>query len=494
MTERRRPRIARNVVTGQICRPGEEWEGHPSPPAGGDGDPDYPEVPGGPCGVRHRTLKRPGPDSERIELVSPYLPREMFRGFHKREARWAAIVAHRRAGKTVACINELVMGALKCPLPAPRFAYIAPQLNQAKDIAWEYLKDYTRFIPGRWSYTTELFVELPGGARIRLYGADNPERLRGRYFDGVVFDEYGDMDANVWTTVVRPMLSDPARLPGWACFIGTPKGRNGFHRLWTAAAGRADWYRLELKASETKLIDAGELADLREDMGEDPYAQEFECSFDAAVRGAYWAREIKALEDAGRITEVRHEPALPVHTAWDLGYRDSTVIWFFQVLGKETRVIDVVKGEGEPLGWYAQQLQERPALHGHQGNWLWGRHYLPHDGNVTELGTGKSRLETLEGLGIRAEICPSLPVPDGIQAVRNLLPMCWFDAERCKAGLEALAMYRRDWDEKRKEFRAQPRHDWTSHYADAFRYFAVGYREMPASYRGPIKRDNSWVT
>jgi phage terminase large subunit len=492
MTERRRPRIARNVMTGQICRPGEEWEGHPSPPAGDDGDP-YPEVPDGPCGVRHRTLKRPGPDSPRIELVSPYVPRDAFRDFHRRKARWAAIVAHRRAGKTVACINELVMGALKCPLPAPRFAYIAPRLNQAKDIAWEYLKDFTRFIPGRWSYTTELWVELPGGARIRLYGTDNADRLRGSYFDGVVFDEFGDMDPNVWTTVVRPMLSDPGRLPGWACFIGTPKGRNGFYRLWTEAKDDPDWYRLELKATKTKLIEAKELADAKGKMGEDAYAQEYECSFDAAVRGAYWAREIKALEEAGKIGKVRHDPALPVHTSWDLGYRDSTVIWFFQVLGKETRVIDVVKGEGQPLGWYAQQLQERPVLHGHKGHWVWGKHYLPHDAAAHELSTGKTRVERLENLGIRTTIVEDIPVADGIQAVRDLLPMCWFDAEHCKDGLEALRMYRREYDSRAQELRAGPRHDWTSHYADAFRYFAVGHREMPPGHNRPIKRDTSWI-
>jgi hypothetical protein len=427
----------------------------------------------------------------RIELVSPYVPRAAFLDFHRRDARYAAIVAHRRAGKTVACINELVMGAARCGLEWPCFAYFAPHLNQAKDIAWNYLKDFTRFIPGRRCVASELFVELPGGARIRLYGADNAERIRGTYFDGVVLDEYGDMDPRVWSSVVRPMMSDPGRRPGWACFIGTPKGRNGFHRLWTDAAGDPDWYRLELKASETKLIDAKELADARKHMTDDEYAQEFECSFDAAVRGAYYVKELKALEDAGQITRVPHDPALLVHTAWDLGIADSTVIWFFQVSGRETRVIDVLKGEGEGLSWYVKQIEERPALHGHAGNWLWGEHYLPHDAEARDLTSGKSSVETLAGLGIRATIVPKLEVQDGIHAVRMLLPMCWFDAERCKAGLDALAMYRRDWDERGQEFRARPKHDWTSHHADAFRYFAVGYR--PAVRSVPPVRDTSWV-
>ena len=168
-----------------------------------------------------------------VELVSPYEVRDQFRPLHARKTRWFIGVAHRRAGKTVSAINELIMGALKCKLPNPRFAYVAPQLNQAKDIAWTYLKEYTAFLSPRIN-ESELWVELPGGARIRIYGADNPDRLRGIYLDGVVPDEFGDMDPTVWTQVLRPALSDRK---GWACFIGTPKGKNTFHRLWTEAEG-----------------------------------------------------------------------------------------------------------------------------------------------------------------------------------------------------------------------------------------------------------------
>ena len=426
----------------------------------------------------------------RFELASPYERRKAFGRFHKRKTRWSIIVAHRRAGKTVACINELVAGAARCELPNPRFAYVAPQLNQAKDIAWTYLKEYTSFIPGRRVLESELWVKFPGGARIRIYGADNPDRLRGLYLDGVVLDEFGDMDPSVWTKVVRPMLSDRG---GWACFIGTPKGKNGFHRLWAASEGDPDWYRLELKASETKLIGQKELADAHRMMSDDEYAQEYECSFEAAVRGAYWAREIAALETAGQIASVPHDPALLVHTAWDLGIADSTVIWFIQVLGRETRIIDVIKGEGQALSWYADQVRQRPALHGREGNWLWGNHYLPHDAQSRELGSGKTRIEMLEGYGLRTTLCPQLPVEDGIQAVRGLLPTCWFDKEKCKAGLEALRMYRRAYDEKAREFQSRPLHDWTSHYADALRYFAIGHRETPKDYLRPLKRDTRWV-
>lgn len=404
-----------------------------------------------------------------VELVSPYEVRDQFKPLHLRKTRWAIGVCHRRAGKTVSHINELVMGALKCDRANPRFAYVAPQLNQAKDIAWTYLKEYTAFLQPKIN-ESELWVELPGCKRIRIYGADNPDRLRGIYLDGVVLDEFGDMDPTIWTQVIRPALSDRK---GWACFIGTPKGKNTFYKLWQQAEGDPEWTRLMLKASETRLLDDKELADAKKMMSADEYAQEYECSFEAAVRGAYYAHEVNEAERSDRITSVPYDPRLMVHTAWDLGVADSTCIWFFQVLGRETRVIDVLKGEGVGLDWYARQLQER--------NYLYGKHYLPHDVEVRELGTGKSRKEVLGQLGITATVCPNIPVADGIQAVRMLLPTCWFDKSKCAEGIEALRMYRRDYDEKRQEFRTAPLHDWTSHYADAFRYFAVGHREVSAA-------------
>lgn len=405
-------------------------------------------------------------------IESPYAPRKQFMGLHTRETRWAIAVAHRRAGKTVACVNELIKAAATCDKSNPRFAYIAPQLNQAKDIAWSYLQEYTDcFGPDRQVNKSELWVELPNnGARIRIYGADNPDRLRGIYLDGAVLDEFGDMDPTVWTQVIRPALSDRK---GWAIFIGTPKGKNTFHKLWLNAEDDEDWFTLSLKASETGLLDDKELTDALKMMSDDEYAQEYECSFEAAVRGAYYGKEMNQAEEDERIGVVPYDPRLPVHTAWDLGVADSTVVWFIQTHGRETRVIDVLKGEGVGLDWYARQLQARP--------WLWGNHYLPHDVEVRELGTGKSRKEVLAGLGITATVCPNIPVADGIQAVRMLLATCWFDKTKCKDGIEALRMYRREYDEKRQEFKVNPLHDWTSHYADAFRYFAVAHRQKVKS-------------
>lgn len=384
-----------------------------------------------------------------VELRATYEARKQFKPLHKRTQRWGIAVCHRRAGKTVACVNELVRRAGACKLKNPRFAYIAPQLNQAKDIAWTYLKEYTAFIPGVKPNESELWVELPGGARIRIYGADNPDRLRGIYLDGAVLDEFGDMDPTVWAQVIRPALSDRK---GWAIFIGTPKGKNTFNTLWINAEDDLDWFRLMLKASETGLLDAAELADARKMMSADEYDQEYECSFEAAVKGAYYGKEMNDAEGADRICGVPYDPRLPVHTAWDLGVADSTVIWFIQTVGRETRIIDCLKGEGVGLDWYAKRLFER--------DYVWGSHYLPHDVEVRELGTGKSRKEVLQGLGIKATVCPNIPIADGIQAVRMLLPTCWFDKVKCKAGIEALRMYRREYDDKRQEFKQHPLHDW----------------------------------
>jgi hypothetical protein len=402
-----------------------------------------------------------------IELISPYRPRPQFLALHKRKTRWMITVAHRRAGKTVACVNEIVRRALACKRPNPRFAYIAPQLNQAKDIAWGYIKDACAFLPNVKANESELWVELPNNARIRIYGADNPDRLRGIYLDGCVLDEFGDMNPTVWTQVIRPALSDRK---GWAIFIGTPKGKNVFYDLWQNAESDEDWSRLMLKATETGLLDDKELNDARKMMSEEEFAQEYECSFEAAIRGAYYGKEFTEMEASGRITSLPYDPALPVHTAWDLGMSDSTVIWFVQSHGGETRWIDCLKGEGVGLHWYVKQLQEKP--------YVWGSHYLPHDVRVRELGTGKSRLEVLQELGLRnIEIAPRLDLIDGIQALRMLLPRSWFDKDACKTGIEALRMYRREYDEKRQEFKSHPNHDWTSHYADAARYFAIAHRD-----------------
>lgn len=385
--------------------------------------------------------------------------------YHQRRERWSCLVCHRRAGKTVSCINDDIREALRTDKKDWRGAYIAPFYAQAKDVAWDYVKRYAGVIPGVSFNESELRADFPNGSRYRLYGADNYERLRGIYLDHATLDEYGDMDPRAWSEVLRPALADRK---GSATFIGTPKGQNHFAEVYERAGKEPGWFRLTLKASETHLVDPDELAAARLEMSEDQYEQEFECSFTAAVVGAFYAKDMQQAEADGRITRVPWERALPVHTAWDLGIDDATAIWCFQTVAREVRVIDYIEASGEALDYYVRELQKRP--------WVWGEHILPHDAAVKELGTGKSRQETLEGLGLRnVRVLPVQRIEDGINAARMVLNQCWFDSVRCERGIKALKNYRREWDDKAKVFRQRPLHDWSSHAADAFRYLALGY-------------------
>ena len=387
--------------------------------------------------------------------------------FHNRQERFAALVAHRRCGKTVACINDNIKRGLLLTTPRGRYAYVAPFLAQAKEVAWEYIKHYAAPILADKN-ESELWVELINGARIRIHGADNPDRLRGGYLDGVTLDEFADMRPSVWGEVIRPMLADRK---GWATFIGTPKGRNEFWRIYERAKAEASWYSVMLKASETGILAKDELDAALTDMTPEQYAQEFECSFDAAIVGSYFGKEIAEAERAGRINgEIRHEPDLPVHTAWDLGIGDSTAIWCFQIAGQEIRLIDYYENHGQALGHYAGWLQSKPYRY--EIDWV------PHDARVRELGTGRTRVETLQALSRNPRVIPDHKLMDGINAARLTMPRCWFNSITCAPGLEALRQYRADFDEKTRAFKDTPRHDWTSHTADAFRYLCMAWREL----------------
>lgn len=396
-----------------------------------------------------------------------YQARPAFWPYHKRKARFSCVVAHRRAGKTVSSVCDLIDAALRCDKPNPRFAYMAPYFAQAKDVAWGYLKQYTAPIPGVKVNETELRVDLPNGARIRLYGADNYDRLRGIYLDGVVLDEFADMSPRAWSEVIRPALADRK---GWASFIGTPKGKNAFWEVFERSKVSADWFSLRLKASETGLVDADELEAMRAEMSDDEYAREMETSFEAAVEGSYYARLLTQAETdtPKRIGHVAADPMLDVHAAWDLGIGDSTAIWLAQFAGREIRLIDYIENNGVGLDWYAKALKDR----GH----AYAPLILPHDAMARELGTGKSRAEMLEAAGFKVRIAPRVSVEDGIETVRRLIPRMWMDEAKCEAGLRAVRDYREKVDPKRR-VSLGPLHDWTSHAADALRYLAVAYEE-----------------
>ncbi len=402
------------------------------------------------------------------QVVIPYCPRPQFEGYHNRTERFSKIVAHRRFGKTVGCINDKIKQAItnERTFPPPRYSYIAPSFTQAKDVAWGYVKHYCSSIPGIKTSESELFVEFPhNGARFKLYGADNYDRMRGTYNDDVTIDEPAQMDPRAWPEVIRPTLAD---FNGGATFIGTPKGRDWFYKIDRNEAGDLlpDWFRLTLKASETGIIPPAELESLRAGLTDEQYAQEFECSFEAAVIGAYYGRLMQQAETDKRITGVPYEPTAQVYTAWDLGIRDSTAIWFAQVVGREIRILDYYEASGVDLGHYVREIASKP--------YLYAGHIVPHDAQAKELGTGKSRLEVLESLGLKnITVAAMHRVEDGINAVRTIIPRCWFDQIKCARGIDALKLYRSEYDEKLQALKPRPVHDWTSHAADAFRYLAM---------------------
>jgi len=422
-----------------------------------------------------------------ISVSTGYIARPLQQDIHRSLKRFSVLVCHRRFGKTVLAINELIDRSLRCDLPNPRHAYLAPLRKQAKLIAWDYLKHYTATIPGRTANEAELRVDLPGGRRIYVEGADNPDALRGIYLDGAVLDEFGQMQPSTWREVIRPALTDRQ---GWGLFIGTPKGRNAFHGVYEAAQkamaeGAPDWYAALYKASQTKVIPDEELASAKRDMDPDEYDQEFECSFTAAIVGSYYGKLIGHAEADKRICSVPYDPAVPVHTAWDLGIGDSTAIWFAQYVGQEIHVIDYLEASGVGLDWYANELRKKP--------YGYGKHYLPHDGGARELGTGKTRQETLAAHQIQCEVLPLQSVDDGINAVRLMLPKCWFDKAKTEPGLEALRNYRREWDEKLGVFRPRPLHDWASHGSDAFRALAQGIEKPRPKRKHESQGAGSWM-
>jgi phage terminase large subunit len=380
--------------------------------------------------------------------------------------RFNVLVEHRRFGKTVLAICWLIDQVQNCKHPHSRGHYFAPFLKQARNIAWDYLRLLTSVLPGMDYNKSELVATFPGGQKIFLYGADNPDSFRGGYSDAVVLDEVAQMSPRIWGEVVRPALADRK---GKAIFIGTPFGQqNLFYELFDKAGDLPNWYRELNTVLDTGIIDEDELEQLRREMSVEEFEQEMMCSWTAQVRGAYYGKELKAADEEGRITRVPYDSSLPVHTCFDLGMADSTAIWFIQTVAGEVRAIDYREYTGTGL---PEIIKDLSTL-----GYNYGDSVAPHDIRVREMGTGVSRWDVANGLGWHFIIAKQLPIIDGIDATRNMIKRMWFDEEKCKYGLEALRMYRSEWSDGKRVFALRPLHDWTSHAADSLRYFAVGMR------------------
>ena len=434
-----------------------------------------------------------------------YKPRNWARGMHASLRRFFAIVLHRRAGKTTSVINHHQRAAMSDdwerrrllalrpdlstaqlrelvrPPGGRHYGHIMPLRTQAKLVVWDRLKHYASTIPGIKTNESELLIRYPTGHKFQLFGADDPDSLRGPAFSGVSFDEFSQQPRNIFSEIISKALADHL---GYAMFLGTIKGKDHLYETYQAAKDSGDWFALWQDVDRSLATEDGitiqlleqAMADDRKQialglMTQDEYDQEWFLSSDAAIQGAYYLKQMAAARKEGRITRVPIDQALPVDTDWDLGIDDNMSIWFSQSLRSgEVRLVDYYEASGEGFPHYVQVLRER--------GYVYGKHHPPHDIAVRELGTGKSRKETAAKLGLKFEepVTGELDLADGIDAVRLLLSRCWFDEVKCAKGIECLRQYRKAFNARLNEFTATPVHNWASHGADAFRTLAVRYK------------------
>lgn len=441
------------------------------------------------------------------EVTVPYKPREWAKAFHASFARFGVLILHRRAGKTTCVINhhqraatndawerarllklqpgltDLELLELLNPPGGRHYGHVMPQRNQAKLVVWDKLKYYASAIPGVKFNESELLVRYPTGHKFQLFGADDPDSLRGPAFSGLSFDEYSQQPKHIFSEVLSKALGDHL---GYAVFVGTIKGRDHLFQTYDAAKTSVDWFALWQDIDRSIATEEGVtiklLQQAMEDdrkliaqglMTEDEYEQEWYLSTDAAIKGQWYQKELRAMKDQGRIAVVPYDPGLPVDTDWDLGMVDATAIWFTQsTRSGEVRVIDYYEANGESLPHFAEVLRTK--------GYSYGEHWAPHDIQIKELSSGRSRLEAAAAHGIRFRVCPNVPVLDGIHAVRLLMPRCYFDTKATMRGVDCLRHYRKRKNDALDEFTSTPVHDWASHGADAFRYLAVRHKTPQA--------------
>lgn len=357
----------------------------------------------------------------------------------------------------------------KVPYKNPRYGYYATTNQQARDAAWQPLKDATKHIPGVRYNEQKMRVQFPhprGVCTIFCSGTENFDAIRGGYLDGGILDEFGDMHPDVRDKVIYAMLTDRR---GWEIIIGTPKGDNNFKRMYEDKKNDPKWCAAYLDVYKTGVFDAVEIEEIREDMSEEAFRQEYLLDWSASPEGYYYESELTKLRERNSITSVPYDPRFPVMTFWDLGVNDFCSIWFVQEIGREIAVIDYNEDKDKGLEHYIKVLEDR--------DYKYSKHYLPHDVEHREITSAQSRREYLIANGLQnIVVVPKSPnVSEDIHKVRTLLRKCVFDRVKTARGIECLAGYRKKWDSKEKVYLNKPVHNWASHGADAFRNFVVMY-------------------
>ena len=373
----------------------------------------------------------------------------------------------RRAGKDVVAWNLCIRECLKRP---QSIYYIFPTYAQAKKVIWNGINNdgmhFIDYIPHEViesKNSQEMIIRFKNGSLLSLVGSDNYNNLMGTNPSGIVFSEYALQDERAYP-FLRPILTANN---GWALFISTPRGKNHLYNLYEISQNSDEWFSYKLTVEDTQHIPLKEIDKERAEgiMSEDLIQQEYYCSFDMGVEGAFYSKYLDKIKIRGQVGQVAWEPGFKVHTAWDLGVRDSTSIIFFQCIGTSVRLIDYYEKSKEGLEHYVNVIESKP--------YLYGKHIAPHDIKVREFGSGITRIEKARQLGIRFTIAEDIGLFDGIEAVRSSFSKMWIDETQCAPLLKCLENYRQEYDAKKQTYKTQPLHNWASHGADALRYLCV---------------------
>lgn len=424
----------------------------------------------------------------RISLPNQWQPRPYQRplwDYLEKGGKRALGIWHRRAGKDDVLLHRTAIAAFERPAS---YWTMLPEYAQARKALWAAVNPHTgkrridEAFPQELRESTneqEMFIRFVNGATWQLVGSDRYNSLVGAGIAGATFSEWALANPSAWA-YIRPMLEEN---DGWAAFITTPRGRNHAHSMMEMAKRNPKWFAEVLSIHTTGALDQAQIDEsleeyialYGEDIGRAQFEQEYECSFNAAILGAFYAREMVTIRKEGRITEIDAIESRPVHRAWDIGVKDDTSIWWFQVVGTQVFILDCYSASGVGLDHYADVVMKRHEEHG----WKLGADFVPHDAKVKEWGTGRTRVETMRDYGLKPELVPNATKMDGINAARQTLARCVFHPRTEDQGISALEQYRREWDDDKKAFKASEVHDWSSHLADAFRYLALSWRSLP---------------
>lgn len=405
----------------------------------------------------------------------------------------AVAIWHRRAGKDEICLHHCAVSMLDRP---GNYWTCLPEYGQGRKALWTAVNPHSakrridEVFPQDLRESTndhEMFIRFRNGSTWQIVGSDRYDQTVGAGVAGITFSEYALSNPSAWG-YYRPMVEENN---GWAAFITTPRGRNHAFEIYNHACRTEGWFAERLTAVDTQTLTESQLDEaLAEyealygrDVGRAHFEQEYMVSFNAAILGAFYGLEMADVRNEERIREIMALPHQPVHRAWDLGMRDDTSIWWYQQVGAQLFILDHYAASGAGVEHFAEAIEQRKSMHG----WVDGVDYVPHDAKIKEWGSGRTRVETMQTLGLHPQLVPMASLDDGINAARRTLPLCVFHPRTEEGGISALEQYRREWDEEKKSFRVNAVHDWTSHPADAFRYLALSWRPLPPRRAKPQK-------